>query len=184
MHEDQVVIEDRRVGVHLAPHPVGLDELVVTTRTDSAVERKVALPPLWLRGFASAQALAASFEPRVDVDATSAAVNTIDVCSEANAAILEGAPECLNSLWADRLAAFKTIAAQASCGELSFPANVEASVRLQQALMDPDCHADVATRLIQAGAEKVSLNSAAVRDPDLIAQVHKNTGNVKGFGQR
>jgi HD-GYP domain-containing protein (c-di-GMP phosphodiesterase class II) len=50
----------------------------------------------------------------------------------------------------DRLAAFKTIAAQASCGELSFPANVEASVRLQQALMDPDCHADVATRLIQA----------------------------------
>jgi len=50
----------------------------------------------------------------------------------------------------DRLAAFKTIAAQASCGELSFPANVEASVRLQQALLDPDCHADVATRLIQA----------------------------------
>jgi len=50
----------------------------------------------------------------------------------------------------DRLDAFKTIAAQASRGELSFPANVEASVRLQQALMDPDCHADVATRLIQA----------------------------------
>jgi imidazole glycerol-phosphate synthase subunit HisF len=30
---------------------------------------------------------------------------------------------------------------------------------------------DDATRLIQAGAEKVSINSAAVRDPDLVAQV-------------
>src|SRR5204862_4859011 len=30
---------------------------------------------------------------------------------------------------------------------------------------------DDATRLIQAGAEKVSINSAAVRDPDLVTQV-------------
>ncbi len=50
----------------------------------------------------------------------------------------------------DRLDALKTIAAQASRGELAFPANVEASIRLQQALQDPDCHADLATRLIQA----------------------------------
>jgi cyclase len=35
---------------------------------------------------------------------------------------------------------------------------------------------DDATRLIQAGAEKVSLNSAAVRDPDLIAQVARKFG--------
>lgn len=33
-----------------------------------------------------------------------------------------------------------------------------------------------ATRLIQAGAEKVSLNSAAVRNPDLIAQVARKFG--------
>jgi HD-like signal output (HDOD) protein len=50
----------------------------------------------------------------------------------------------------DRIEAFKTIAAQASRGELAFPANVEASIKLQQALVDPDCHVDLAARLIQA----------------------------------
>src|SRR5688500_12387635 len=35
---------------------------------------------------------------------------------------------------------------------------------------------DDATRLIQAGAEKVSLNSAAVRDPDLIAEIARKFG--------
>jgi cyclase len=33
-----------------------------------------------------------------------------------------------------------------------------------------------ATRLIQAGAEKVSVNSAAVRDPDLVAQISRKFG--------
>src|SRR6266481_5946656 len=33
-----------------------------------------------------------------------------------------------------------------------------------------------ATRLIQAGAEKVSINSAAVRDPGLVAQVARKFG--------
>ena len=50
----------------------------------------------------------------------------------------------------DRLDAFKTIAAQASRGELTFPANVKASLRLQQALSDPDCHVEAAALLIQA----------------------------------
>jgi cyclase len=35
---------------------------------------------------------------------------------------------------------------------------------------------DDATRLIQAGAEKVSINSAAVKDPDLITQVSRKFG--------
>jgi cyclase len=35
---------------------------------------------------------------------------------------------------------------------------------------------DDATRLIQAGAEKVSINSAAVRDPDLITQIARKFG--------
>src|SRR5579862_2779979 len=34
-----------------------------------------------------------------------------------------------------------------------------------------------ATQLIQAGAEKVSLNSAAVKTPELIAQVSRKFGN-------
>ena len=50
----------------------------------------------------------------------------------------------------DRLDAFKHIAAQASRGELTFPANVNASLRLQQALNDPHCHVEEAARLIQA----------------------------------
>ncbi len=33
-----------------------------------------------------------------------------------------------------------------------------------------------ATRLIQAGAEKVSLNSAAVKRPELIAEISKKFG--------
>ena len=36
---------------------------------------------------------------------------------------------------------------------------------------------DDATRLIQAGAEKVSLNSAAVKKPELIAEVSRKFGN-------
>src|SRR5215211_6779548 len=36
---------------------------------------------------------------------------------------------------------------------------------------------DDATRLIQAGAEKVSVNSAAVRDPDLVAQIARKFGS-------
>ena len=66
----------------------------------------------------------------------------------------------------DRLDAFKAIAEQAGRGELTFPANVNASLRLQQALNDPDCHADAAARLIQANpllaARSVAIaNSAA-----------------------
>src|SRR5881628_817243 len=36
---------------------------------------------------------------------------------------------------------------------------------------------DDAIRLIQAGAEKVSINSAAVRDPDLVTQVARKFGS-------
>src|SRR6516165_3744111 len=36
---------------------------------------------------------------------------------------------------------------------------------------------DDATRLIQAGAEKVSINSAAVKDPDLVTQVSRKFGS-------
>jgi len=50
----------------------------------------------------------------------------------------------------DRVDAFKSIAAQASRGELSFPTNVNASLKLQKALADPDCHIESAARLIQA----------------------------------
>ena len=50
----------------------------------------------------------------------------------------------------DRLEAFKSIAAQASRGELTFPTNVDATLKLQRALNDPDCHAEAAAKLVQA----------------------------------
>ncbi len=50
----------------------------------------------------------------------------------------------------NRLDAFQSIAAQASRGELTFPTNVNASIKLQQALNDPNCHIDAAARLLQA----------------------------------
>lgn len=50
----------------------------------------------------------------------------------------------------DRLDAFKLIAAQAQRGELSFPTNVDATLKLQRALNDPELHADAAARLVQA----------------------------------
>ncbi|MES2128651.1 MAG: HDOD domain-containing protein [Pseudomonadota bacterium] len=50
----------------------------------------------------------------------------------------------------DRLEAFKSIAAQAGRGELTFPTNVEASLKLQRALNDPSCHIEAAARLVLA----------------------------------
>ncbi len=50
----------------------------------------------------------------------------------------------------DRLSALKSIAAQASRGDLSFPTNVDATLKLQRALNEPDCHTDLAARLVQA----------------------------------
>ncbi|CDG80963.1 HDOD domain-containing protein [Janthinobacterium agaricidamnosum] len=66
----------------------------------------------------------------------------------------------------NRLAAFQSIAAQASRGELTFPSNVAVSLKLQETLSDPDCHTDTAARLVQANpllaARAVAIaNSAA-----------------------
>ena len=66
----------------------------------------------------------------------------------------------------DRLEVFKIIALQASKGELTFPANVKATLKLQEALDDPDCHIEAAARMVMAepllSARVVALaNSAA-----------------------
>jgi HD-like signal output (HDOD) protein len=48
----------------------------------------------------------------------------------------------------DRLDIFRKIATEAGKGELNFPANVNASLKLQQALDDPDCHVDAAAKMV------------------------------------
>jgi hypothetical protein len=49
---------------------VGNDEVVVTTPSATAVERKVPLPARWLRGFAESGVVAARFDPRFEVSTT------------------------------------------------------------------------------------------------------------------
>lgn len=48
----------------------------------------------------------------------------------------------------NQAAAFKIIVEQANEGELVFPTNVEASLTIQQALDDPDCSLEAASRLV------------------------------------
>ncbi|WP_394778068.1 HDOD domain-containing protein [Undibacterium sp.] len=48
----------------------------------------------------------------------------------------------------NRVEAFKSIAEQASRGELIFPTNVAASLKIKKAIDDPDCSLETASRLI------------------------------------
>ncbi len=48
----------------------------------------------------------------------------------------------------DKLEVFRSIAAQAGRGELTFPTNVNASLKIQQVLSDPDCHMEAAAKLV------------------------------------
>jgi DprA winged helix domain/SWIM zinc finger len=59
-------------GVEPLHLSVGPEALEVSTMDGSIVERKVPLPPRWLRGFAEVQVIAAGMEPRATVDATQA----------------------------------------------------------------------------------------------------------------
>lgn len=66
----------------------------------------------------------------------------------------------------DKVEAFGYIAAQAARGEISFPTSVNAALRLQLALDDPNCHIEDAIKLVlsepQLAAKTVALaNSAA-----------------------
>jgi len=66
----------------------------------------------------------------------------------------------------NRLEAFRSIAAQAGRGELVFPTNVNASIKLQKILNDPDAHLEGAAKLVMAepllSARTVAIaNSAA-----------------------
>lgn len=66
----------------------------------------------------------------------------------------------------DKVEAFGYIAAQAARGEISFPTSVNAALRLQFALDDPNCHIEDAIKLVlsepQLAARTVALaNSAA-----------------------
>lgn len=69
----------------------------------------------------------------------------------------------------DKLSAFTTIAAEAARGELAFPTNVNASLKIQQALNDPECHTETAVKLVMAepvlAARTVALANSVAYHP-------------------
>ncbi len=69
----------------------------------------------------------------------------------------------------EKLEAYRIIAAQASHGELSFPTNVNASLKIQAALDDPECHIEAAVKLIAAepllSARTVAIANSAAYNP-------------------
>jgi HD-like signal output (HDOD) protein len=94
----------------------------------------------------------------------------------------------MSPVWAynflmDRLEAFKSIATQATHGELTFPTNVDASLKLQRALGDPDCHVEQAAKLVQA---EPLLAARAVAIANSVAYNRSGTeiSNVRGAVQR
>ncbi|RZA34330.1 MAG: HDOD domain-containing protein [Lysobacteraceae bacterium] len=83
----------------------------------------------------------------------------------------------------DRLSALKSIAAQASRGELSFPTNVDATLRLQRALNEPDCHTEMAARLVQA-EPLLAARTVAIANSVAYNRAGHDVTNVRAAVQR
>ncbi|HEU4851825.1 MAG TPA: HDOD domain-containing protein [Telluria sp.] len=83
----------------------------------------------------------------------------------------------------DRLEAFRSIAAQASRGELTFPTHVGATLKLQRALSDPDCHLDAAAQLVQA-EPLLAARTVAIANSVAYNRSGKEITSVKSAVQR
>lgn len=83
----------------------------------------------------------------------------------------------------DRLEAFKSIAAQAGRGELTFPTNVDATLKLQRALSDPELHADDAARLVQA-EPLLAARTVAIANSVAYNRSGQHVTNVRNAVQR
>ncbi len=83
----------------------------------------------------------------------------------------------------DRLDAFRSIAAQAALGELTFPTNVDASLKLQRALADPDCHVEAAAKLVQA-EPLLAARAVAIANSAAYNRSGNEISNVRGAVQR
>ena len=83
----------------------------------------------------------------------------------------------------DRLSALKSIAAEAGRGELSFPTNVDATLKLQRALNEPDCHTDLAARLVQA-EPLLAARTVAIANSVAYNRAGHDVTNVRAAVQR
>lgn len=88
----------------------------------------------------------------------------------------------------NKLEAFGYIAAQAARGDITFPTSVNAVLRLQLALDDPDCHVDEAIRLVlsepQLAARTVALANTAAYGTANGVQVNNVRAAVLRIGYR
>jgi HD-like signal output (HDOD) protein len=78
----------------------------------------------------------------------------------------------------NRLEAFGTIVAQAERGEISFPTSVNAVLRLQQALSDPDCHQEDAIRLV-LGEPQLAARTVALANSPAFHAGGRQVANVR-----
>ena len=83
----------------------------------------------------------------------------------------------------NRLEIFKSLAAQAGRGELTFPTNVDASLKLQQALSNPDCHIEVAARLVTA-EPLLAARTVAIANSIAYNRAGNEVTNVRSAVQR
>jgi hypothetical protein len=83
----------------------------------------------------------------------------------------------------DRIDALKSIAAQAGRGDLAFPTHVDATLQLQRALNDPDCHIDDAARLVQT-EPLLAARTVAIANSAAYKRTGQDVTNVKAAVQR
>jgi hypothetical protein len=83
----------------------------------------------------------------------------------------------------DRTDALKQIAAQAARGDLSFPTNVDATLKLQRALADPECHIDEAARLVQT-EPLLAARTVAIANAAAYNRTGQDVTNVRAAVQR
>jgi HD-like signal output (HDOD) protein len=83
----------------------------------------------------------------------------------------------------DRLEALKSIAAQAGRGELTFPTSVDATLKLQRALTDGECHIDLASRLVQA-EPLLAARTVAIANSVAYNRAGNDVTNVRAAVQR
>jgi HD-like signal output (HDOD) protein len=83
----------------------------------------------------------------------------------------------------DRLEALKSIAAQAGRGELTFPTSVDATLKLRRALTDPECHVDLAARLVQA-EPLLAARTVAIANSVAYNRAGNDVTNVRAAVQR
>jgi HD-like signal output (HDOD) protein len=83
----------------------------------------------------------------------------------------------------DRLDAMKSIAAQALRGDINFPTNVAATLKLQHALADPECHVEAAAKLVQ-NEPLLAARTVAIANSAAYNRSGNDVTNVKAAVQR